>query len=39
MCLQEFEIDYMDSYNDSMIKHLTNYDAEIYWLCIMQFMD
>jgi hypothetical protein len=30
MCLQEFEIDYYESYNDSMIKHLTNYDAEIY---------
>lgn len=27
MCLKEFEIDYMDSYNDAMIKHLDNYDA------------
>jgi hypothetical protein len=27
MCLKEFEIDYMDSYNDAMIKHLGNYDA------------
>jgi len=24
----------MDSYNDNMIKHLGNYDAEIYWLLI-----
>lgn len=30
MCLQVFEIDYMDSYNEGMIRHLVNYDAEIY---------
>ncbi len=30
MCLKEFEIDYMDSYNDAMIRHLSNYDAELY---------
>ena len=30
MCLKEFEIDYMDSYNDAMIKHLGNYDGVIY---------
>lgn len=27
MCLKQFQIDYMDSYNQAMIKHLTNYDA------------
>lgn len=30
MCLKEFEIDYMDSYNEAMIKYLSNYDAELY---------
>ena len=29
MCLKEFEIDYMDTYNEAMIRHLENYDAEL----------
>jgi len=37
MCLKEFEIDYMDSYNDAMIKHMDNYDAELYWMILQTY--